>query len=54
MTFADLRKYYGPNTSIVRGLGVSRQLVAYWEKHGIGASRQAWIQIKSKSKLRAQ
>ena len=54
MTFADLRKLFGPNQSIVRALGVSRQLVAHWEKHGIKSeARQVWIQVKTKGKLKA-
>ena len=55
MTFDDLiRKYGDDNTAIAKGLGTDRQLVAHWRKKGvISPSRQAWIQVQTKGRLRA-
>jgi hypothetical protein len=54
MTFADLiRKYGDSDASIARALGTSRQLVKHWRDHGIKPQRQAWIQVQTKGRLRA-
>lgn len=54
MTFADLIERYGDSdTDIAAALHTSRQLVRHWRKHGISEQRQAWIQIQTRGRLRA-
>ena len=54
MTFADLTRRYGDSDSAIAArLGVSRQLVNHWRRHGISAPRQAWIQQTTRGRLRA-
>ena len=54
MTFSDLIAKYGDSDlRIAQALGTSHQLVRHWRKKGISAQRQAWIQLQTKGRLRA-
>ena len=54
MTFDDLARRYGDNdVAIAAALGTTRQLVGHWRKKGISQTRQAWIQLQTKGRLRA-
>lgn len=54
MTFADLIAKYGDSdATIARRLRTSRQLVRHWRYHGISEQRQAWIQVQTKGRLKA-
>ena len=54
MTFDDLiRKYGDSDPAIADALGTTRQLVRYWRLKGISPARQAWIQVQTKGRLRA-
>ena len=54
MTFDDLVQKYGDSdASIAKALGTSRQLVKHWRVKGIAPQRQAWIQMITKGRLRA-
>jgi hypothetical protein len=54
MTFDDLKDRYGDNdVAIAAALGTTRQLVSHWRKKGISPARQAWIQIQTRGRLKA-
>jgi len=54
MDFKDLVRRYGDSdTRIAEALGASRQLVAHWRRKGISPARQAWIQVRTRGRLKA-
>lgn len=54
MTFDDLIKKYGDSdANIARSLGTTRQLVRHWRAKGISPQRQAWIQVQTRGRLKA-
>jgi hypothetical protein len=54
MNINDLIEKFGDSdASIAKALGTSRQLVAHWRVKGIAPQRQAWIQVQTKGRLRA-
>jgi hypothetical protein len=54
MTYSDLKRKYGTDAGIAAALNTSRQLVAHWRKKGISPARQAWIQVKTRGRFRAE
>jgi transposase-like protein len=53
MNYRELIEFYRTVPRAAKELGVSRQLLYYWQKNGIPAGRQALIHIKTRGRLRA-
>lgn len=53
MTFQQLIKHFKSQSNAARKLGVSRQAVNGWKENGIPDGQQAWIQILTSGKLKA-
>ena len=53
MRFQELIDHFGSQQKVADGLGISKQLAAYWKRAGIPLGRQYEIQVLTGGKFRA-